>query len=328
MVITTCRSLVSIGVPTYNRADSLRRTLRSVLDQDYEDVELIVGDNASTDSTGLVREELLDEVRVRWTTHTSNVGAMRNFEHVLSLARGDYFMWLADDDALAPGYISGCLKVLRDEPNAVVAVGAAIYRCDGAIVREERHEYRGTSASARLKQYYRTVDGNPFFYGLMQLEESRVGVPFSEPAVGLDWVHVARHIFNGQAVLAKDAKIEVTVYAAGAAQRGDHSMGQGWNRQAFKMVFIPRDAALDVLRHATYAELSRAARCRLAISVLVEAFLHLSTRQNIVTAGAMTARRYLGPKRYPRIREGWRRARRFQQRGQVNMHGGVHGGGG
>lgn len=308
MAATADRPLVSIGVPTYNRAESLRRTLRSVLDQDFDDLELLVGDNASTDSTGLVREEFLDDARVRWTTHDSNVGAMRNFEHLVTVARGRYFMWLADDDAIAPGYIAGCLKALRDMPHASVAVGAATYRRDGVIVREERHEYREPSGPARVRQYYRTVDGNPFFYGLMRREEARVGIPFGEPSVGLDWVHVARHIFNGQAVLANDATLQVTVYSADAPQRGDHSMGKGWNRQAFKMFYIPRDAALDVLRHATYADLSRAARWRLAADVLVEAFRHLCTRQNVVTAAAMTARCYLGPKGYRGLRAGWRAA--------------------
>src|ERR1039457_3247150 len=111
------RRLVTVAVPTFNRAALLRRALQSVLCQDYEHLEVLVGDNASQDETYLVHEALHDDSRVHWMRHKTNLGAPNNFEVLLQEAQGHYFMWLADDDYLSPGYISRCVKRLS-EPNA------------------------------------------------------------------------------------------------------------------------------------------------------------------------------------------------------------------
>ena len=91
--------LVSIGLPTYNRADLLDRALKSLVSQDYPNVELIVLDNASTDHTEAVCSKYMGSYAfVYYHRNATNVGPFGNFEQVLKLARGEFFMWASDDD--------------------------------------------------------------------------------------------------------------------------------------------------------------------------------------------------------------------------------------
>ena len=109
--------LVSIGIPTYNRAASVERAIRSALAQDHPALEVIVSDDDSTDETPAVLRALAArDPRLRGLRQPVNLGHARNYQAVLEAARGEYFMWLSDDDWLDPGYVSSCLAVLRADP--------------------------------------------------------------------------------------------------------------------------------------------------------------------------------------------------------------------
>jgi glycosyltransferase involved in cell wall biosynthesis len=113
---------VSIGLPVFNGADYLVGAIESVVAQTWTDWELIICDNASTDATAdIARSFAEQDPRIRFVRHPSNVGAAANFNSAFAHARGEYFQWLAHDDALAPDFISDCHAALLDQPSAVLA---------------------------------------------------------------------------------------------------------------------------------------------------------------------------------------------------------------
>jgi len=105
---------VTVGVPTYNRPAGLRRTLDCILGQTYRDLEVLVSDNASPnpDVVAVCAEYAERDPRVRVWRQESNVGVVENFLHLLRVARGEYFMWAADDDEWQPGFIEACASLL------------------------------------------------------------------------------------------------------------------------------------------------------------------------------------------------------------------------
>jgi len=114
-------ALVSIGLPVRNGAATLEGVVKSVLAQDYEPLELIISDNASTDDTeDLCRELASADSRIIYHRQSSNVGLLNNFIHALRLARGAFFRWVGDDDWLAPTYISQCVEVFADDGRLVL----------------------------------------------------------------------------------------------------------------------------------------------------------------------------------------------------------------
>jgi glycosyltransferase involved in cell wall biosynthesis len=112
--------LVSFCVPTFNRAAHLRETLDSALNQTEKDFEIIVVDDASTDSTEKIVGEISDS-RVRYIRNDRNIGVPRNYNYVFSLARGDYICLLEDHDLLEPNYLKELLPLFKVHPELAFA---------------------------------------------------------------------------------------------------------------------------------------------------------------------------------------------------------------
>ncbi len=108
--------LVSIGLPVRNGERYVGEAVRSVLDQQYDRLELVISDNASDDGTEeICRQFARSDPRVRYHRQPQNIGLVPNFNAVLHLARGTYFKWIGDDDWLTPTYVTRCVEVLDDD---------------------------------------------------------------------------------------------------------------------------------------------------------------------------------------------------------------------
>ena len=110
--------VVSIGLPVYNGEKALARVIDSVLNQTYADFELIISDNASSDSTEeICREYAERDRRIRYVRHSENYGAYWNIHYLVTVARGEYFTLQADDDFRPFGNIEKNLRFLINNPN-------------------------------------------------------------------------------------------------------------------------------------------------------------------------------------------------------------------
>ncbi len=118
----TKTDLVSIGMPVYNGANYIKEALESLLSQDYGNFELIISDNASTDSTQSICLEYLEkDSRIKYFRNQVNEGGLANFNKVLELSSGKYFMWAAHDDLWEINYITELVKLVDSDPNNVLA---------------------------------------------------------------------------------------------------------------------------------------------------------------------------------------------------------------
>jgi glycosyltransferase involved in cell wall biosynthesis len=116
LVPASKRPVVSIGLPVYNGGEHLKKALDSLLAQNFENFELIVSDNASTDSTEQICLEYASkDARIRYLRNQTNIGAAKNFQRTLDLARGKYFLPAAHDDLWAPSFLRRCLEVLATD---------------------------------------------------------------------------------------------------------------------------------------------------------------------------------------------------------------------
>lgn len=118
---------VSIGMPVYNGGKYIRQALDSLLGQDYENIELIISDNASNDDTTTICREYCTKIKgIRYYRNENNMGASLNFNRVFELSTGKYFMWAADHDLWHPNFISRCVSVLECDSNAVLSYSRTI----------------------------------------------------------------------------------------------------------------------------------------------------------------------------------------------------------
>jgi glycosyltransferase involved in cell wall biosynthesis len=113
---------LTIGLPVYNGDAFLATAIDSLLAQTFTDFELIISDNASTDSTeAICRERAARDARIRYLRLEVNRGATYNFNRVVELARGEYFKWAAHDDLYEPAFVERCVEVLDRHPDVLVA---------------------------------------------------------------------------------------------------------------------------------------------------------------------------------------------------------------
>lgn len=117
--------LVSIGMPVYNGEKYIRRALDSLLAQDYENFELNISDNASTDGTWQICQEYaMKDARIKLNLNENDLGMLANFGVVLEKACGKYFMWAACDDFWAPGFVNAMVNELETHPDSSVSMCA------------------------------------------------------------------------------------------------------------------------------------------------------------------------------------------------------------
>lgn len=140
---TNRRPLISIGMPTYNRRHGyFPQALASALAQDYANLEILVCDNASTDGT----DEFIagiDDPRLRYVRHETNIGANANFNSCVENAAGDFFLLLHDDDLIDPDFVSRCVTALGDRLDlGLVRTGSRVIDDSGAVLAED---HTGTS---------------------------------------------------------------------------------------------------------------------------------------------------------------------------------------
>ena len=211
-------ALVTIAIPTFNRATVLERCLESAFGQSYAAIEVVVCDTASSDATAeVVTRAFAGHPRARYVRHDTNLGAVANFHAGLDHATGHYFMWLADDDWLDADYVARCVEMLRDDPRIVLANGDAVYSDGRHRVTEVGVDLSQASAFRRVLGYYTWVGLNAAFYGVSTLEARRV-VTF-DGAIASDWLHVAE-----LAALGPIRRVPATIHrsAAGASAVIEH----------------------------------------------------------------------------------------------------------
>lgn len=114
--------MVSIGMPVYNSEQHIEQALDSLLAQDWEDWELIISDNKSTDGTGdICLEYAARDRRIRYYRNERNMGMVWNSNRVFELSSGTYFKWAGSHDYVSTSFITACKRILDSDPSVVLA---------------------------------------------------------------------------------------------------------------------------------------------------------------------------------------------------------------
>ena len=197
--------LLSICIPTYNRADFLPETLESIFRQWRDDIEVTVADNASTDATaGIVERYRRRFGAVRYFCWDSNQGADRNYLKAVELADGRYCWILGSDDPIAPDAVDLlCRKIQASEPG-IVLFNRLLCTKEMAPLKEDRFLDIAGEAEAtfdfrrqgELREYLRNARSicATFSYlsSMAFAKAAWDSVPTDEKLVGTAYVHVQK----------------------------------------------------------------------------------------------------------------------------------------
>lgn len=112
-------SKISVVIPVYNGEKTIRETINSVLNQSFQDLELIVINDGSTDKTLQIVSSVQDERLKIFSYHNAGLAASRN--RGISLAKGEYISFIDADDLWTPDKLEAQLRALQENPQAAVA---------------------------------------------------------------------------------------------------------------------------------------------------------------------------------------------------------------
>ena len=135
---------ITIAIPTFNRAALLKGCVAAALSQTYGHFEVVVSNNASPDDTRSVLRQFSD-TRLRVINQDTNIGMLPNWNACLAHAKGDYIVFLCDDDRIAPEMLERCAHLIRQQPqlSTVIALSnihaAALGRTKPARVSRFHH---------------------------------------------------------------------------------------------------------------------------------------------------------------------------------------------
>jgi len=137
--------LVSVVIPSYNRAQFIERTILSGLDQTYSDIELVIIDGASTDETVDILKSYGD--RIRWISENDK-GEADAYNKGLSLCAGQIICFLPSDDILLPDAVETAIQMFRNSEKDVALVNG------DALIIDEHDHIIGFTRGAQFSKHY------------------------------------------------------------------------------------------------------------------------------------------------------------------------------
>jgi len=163
---------VCIGMPVYNEERFISQALDCILSQSFQDFEIIIYDNASTDRTGeICSQYAARDQRIRYCHFDTNVGALANFNRVFQSCSSEYFFWASGHDLRHETFISSCVKVLDSDESIVLCYPATRWLEPDNSPGEIFCDYVDTRGLSRLAAFHvalwATSSGVPI-YGVVR----------------------------------------------------------------------------------------------------------------------------------------------------------------
>jgi glycosyltransferase involved in cell wall biosynthesis len=156
----------------------LQQALDSLVRQDFEDFEIVICDNASTDQTqDMCRSYAARDRRIRYYRNETNIGSAPNYRKVFELASGDVFKWHAHDDVCYPMFLSRCYAALMAAPPYVALVypRSEFIDAQGQVLERDcdHLESRAVRPHKRLATVLRNVSHGGPLWGMIRAEYLR-----------------------------------------------------------------------------------------------------------------------------------------------------------
>jgi len=130
------KSLVSVIIPTLNRLQYITQTIKSVTEQTYTDLEIIVSDNGSScDVRTHINYFLENDARIIFRRNETTVTMPQHFNQCLALAKGEYIIYISDDDLISNSFVQNMVEAF--EADSAVTIGVSetkIIDVDGTVV--------------------------------------------------------------------------------------------------------------------------------------------------------------------------------------------------
>ncbi|MES2463399.1 MAG: glycosyltransferase family 2 protein [Armatimonadota bacterium] len=261
-------ALVTILLPTYNRAHFLPHAIESALSQSFTDIQLIILDDASPDDTPGAVRPFLEDTRVRYVRHGENKGITGNWRFGLELVDTEFFCLLEDDDIFGPDFVERMIKPLQNDRElilsfcdhwAIDAVGKRNHGLTSMMSRQFGRSQRQTGPVKDLAEAA-LITGSVGITATM-FRSAFISSDFirDEAAGGIDYWLLYQCVRTGRtAYYLSDRLMEYRLHGAGMSHSMPEMMARG---HLFLYEEIVRDPNFVRLHEAARRKLHYTATC-------------------------------------------------------------------
>lgn len=244
---------LTIGLPVYNGERFLHKCLDSLLEQSFENFEIIISDNASTDKTqNICQEYSKKDKRIHYIRQEKNIGLLPNFNFVLAQSSNEFFMWIGVDDYILPDYIKKNMDVLTSNSNVVGSVSkikpynfsdSSINQIDSKFIdftKKLRNRFKKLDAFSISGNYdqkvrkYLTGSTCQIIYGIFRTDKLQKSI-LSSLFVGLDWAEMLNVLKFGDIHVINE--ILMYEFEGGRSSGGILHISKTYNPNVFSMIF-------------------------------------------------------------------------------------------
>jgi glycosyltransferase involved in cell wall biosynthesis len=262
---------LTIGVPAYRNAGTLRTSVESLLAQTFSDFRLVISDDNSPDETREVAMQLArEDSRIEYIRQPKNL-KYQNFGFLLRQATTEFFMWAAGDDYWYPEFAERCIAELDAHPDIVLATSRVQFVQAGVAAGLSNATFPLLGAvDANIRSYLRTPGDNSRMYGVFRTAAGQRSFP-EDSFHAYDWAFCAAILrFGGHAeipevLMARDLTPSAN-YQGLARADGNSALTRNFplyamSRWLLKEARIPRSggvlgtlAALNINKHIEYID--------------------------------------------------------------------------
>jgi glycosyltransferase involved in cell wall biosynthesis len=242
---------VSIGVASYNRPDSLKVLLDSLISQTYRNIQIIVSDNCS--SNPKIRELLVSyaesNIYIEYYIQDENIGPTSNFLFLKCKAKGQYFMWAADDDWYDYNYVESCMKLHMKSKYVLVSGLGKYYNQENNLISSDLYfKLNSKYAFIRCCSYFYNIKRNSIFYGVYDI--SVLNDLYFENYVSADLTFISQLCMLGPIERCLDASQNISMNGATEnRQKMVKFMGYKGVKVFFFELLVSFNATYNIFKH-------------------------------------------------------------------------------
>lgn len=143
---------VSIIIPTYNREKYIKEAIESAINQTYQDYEIIIVDNNSTDNTyNIIESYAKNNSKIRSYKNKENVGPVKNWKKCIELSKGEYIKIIWSDDYIEKNFLEVTVPILENNQDVGFVYSKTIIFSEKN--KEEVYEFNKNSGKYKIKDY-------------------------------------------------------------------------------------------------------------------------------------------------------------------------------
>ena len=199
------KPLVSICMPVYNGEKTIHRAIECLINQSYTNIELIISNNCSTDDTKKICLSYQKKYKfIKYFEQSKNLGSPKNFNFLLEISKGEFFMWACHDDEWNAEYVEDAVNLLTENESAVSAMGRVrVFSNNKKLIYEDLPDYKlDKNKKERLRNFIQYNYGDNLFFALHR-KKNALCANFDTSVFGSEIIFIYKMLNHGKIINSK-----------------------------------------------------------------------------------------------------------------------------